>query len=69
MTLLMGRHGRPYTLRETVMVAFGMSMIVVLGAHVITWALTHAFATSALAYSEITLGACARVVNRLLGGA
>lgn len=69
MTLLTGRKGRPFTLRETVMVAFGMAMFVVLGAHALTWAVTHSFGTTTLAYSEIALGGTARVVNRLLGGA
>lgn len=69
MTLLTGRHGRPYTLRETVMVAFGMAMFIVLGAHALTWAITHSFSATTLAYSEIALGGAARIVNRALGGA
>jgi hypothetical protein len=69
MTLLTGRNGRPFSLRETVMVSFGLSMFVVLGAHVVTYAVTHAFGAQQLAYSEIALGGTARVVNRLLGGA
>lgn len=69
MTFLTGRNGRPFTLRETVMVAFGMAMFVVLGAHTLTWVITHVFGAQQLAYSEISLGVTARIVNRALGGA
>lgn len=69
MTLLTGRAGRPYNLRETTLVAFGLAMIVVLGAHIATWIITHSISATTLAVSEIALGGAARVINRFMGGA
>jgi hypothetical protein len=59
------RYGRALNRRALVMASFGAAMLVVLAVHVVSGLFAHPFGVQSLAYSEIALGATARVADQI----